>query len=94
MRSVPQIEPVSQLQKNYRVVLDQLAAGPVVLSSQGRATAVVVSVADWDDREARLRMLEALHEARRVEALTNEAGSWIPWASTKAKAKANAAVAD
>jgi hypothetical protein len=44
--------------------------------------------------EARLKMLEALHEARQIEARTDKADAWIPWQQTKARMNADAAMGD
>ena len=92
--AVTQVEPVTQLQRNYQVVLDQLENGPVVLSKSGRAAAVVLSVTDYDRQVQRLRRLEAIVEAHKLEAAANEAGTWIPWETTKARMATHAAVAD
>lgn len=92
MAVLTQVEPVTQLQRNYQVVLDQLPNGPVVLSKSGRAAAVVLSVAEYDRQVERLRRLEATVEGLRFEAAANQAGTWIPWETTKARI--NAAMAD
>lgn len=70
MQPIPQIEPVSQLQRNYKVLFDKLPDGPVILSSQGRAAAVLVSVADWDQAATRRYTqdeVNALLEAQRAK---------------------------
>lgn len=55
---VTQIEPVTQLQRKYQVVIDKAANGPVILSQAGRAAAVVLSVAEFDRMQNQIAMLE------------------------------------
>jgi hypothetical protein len=59
-----------------------------------KARAVLVSIKQWNEMEARLKMLEALHEARQIEARTDQAGAWIPWQQTTARMKADAGMGD
>lgn len=90
--AITQVEPVTQLQRSYQAVLDKTANGPVVLSRAGRAAAVVLSVADYDRQVERLRKLESIVEGLRQEQAADQAGTWIPWETTKARI--NAAMAD
>ena len=58
MNTVPQIESVTNLQRNYKALFGMLDKGPVVLSQASRAAAVLVSVTEWDRRAKRLAYLE------------------------------------
>jgi hypothetical protein len=60
MNTVPQIEPVTNLQRSYRTLFAKLDKGPVVLSQASRAAAVLVSVEEWDWRAQRLAYLERI----------------------------------
>jgi len=60
MMSIPQIEPVTTLQRNYKSLIAKLAHGPVILSQASRAAAVLVSLAEWDRQAKRLAYLERL----------------------------------
>jgi prevent-host-death family protein len=55
---ITQVEPVTQLQRDYQVVLDKLDAGPVVLSRKGKAAAVVLSVDEYDRMRGQIAKLE------------------------------------
>jgi len=56
--ALTQVEPVTQLQRNYQPIFEKLANGPVVLSRAGRAAAVLMSVEDYDRQAERLALLE------------------------------------
>lgn len=91
---VPQIVPVSDMSHKQQAVLAMADKEPVILAQRSRARAVLVSIKQWNEIEARLKMLEALHEARRIEARTDKAGAWIPWQQTKARMQADAEMDD
>lgn len=63
MMRVPQMEPITNLQRAYQAVLAKLASGPVVLSNYGRAAAVLVSVEEWDRQADELDRLKRLVQA-------------------------------
>ena len=77
MERVPQIEPISHMKHRYNEVLQQLEAGPVVLTQHGRAAAVVVHPGQWnatlDERE---NLLDALAALRAELALALGKASW------------------
>lgn len=68
--------------------------GPVLILSRQQPKGVLVNPDQWNAMAARLKMLEAIHEARKIEALANEAGTWIPWEQTKAGMKIDGTLAD
>ena len=54
MLAIPQIEPVTSLQRRYREIFQMLENGPVILTHNGRPAAVMVSVSEWTDMAAEL----------------------------------------
>lgn len=88
MNALPQIEPITKLQRDHGSILEMLANGPVVLTQHSRPAAVMVAPDQWDSIAKRLQMLETVAEARRIEAIANETGTWIPWEETKKRMKA------
>ena len=70
MQAIPQIEPVTRLQREWRSLFDKLSSGPVVLSNQGRAAAVLVSVDEWNraaERQFTQEDINALLAAQRAK---------------------------
>jgi prevent-host-death family protein len=86
---VPPIVPVSDMSHKQQAILAMADKEPVILAQRSKARAVLVSIKHWNELEARLKLLEALHEARQIEARTDQAGAWVPWEQTKARLKAN-----
>lgn len=79
MSQVLQTEPITQLQRNYNIVLERLAAGPVLLLQRSSLAAVMVSPDQWNAMNAELetyrserrftkREMEALLAAKDIEA--------------------------
>lgn len=60
MNTVPQIEPVTRMQRDHKELLAMTGNGPVILAQNSRAAAVLVSVEEWDRRAKRLDYLERL----------------------------------
>jgi len=59
---MPQIEPVTNLSRDYREIFNKLADGPVFLAQRSRPAAVLLSVDDYKAMVARLEYLEDLAE--------------------------------
>ena len=89
MQTLQQTAPISDMRKDQDAVLSMMANGPVILMARSRPKAVIVDPDEWNAIAQRLKMLETLNEARRIEALANAQDSWIPWEATKARMKAN-----
>lgn len=70
---VTQVEPVTRLQRDHAAILAQLPKGPVILSSRGKATAVMLSVDDYD----RMRHQIAMYERQFAGDLAKEVGEWL-----------------
>jgi prevent-host-death family protein len=66
MEHVPQIVPISEMKLNQPDVLEKLNAGPVILASRSKATAVLVSVQQW---ERMVTYIEDLEDALAVAKL-------------------------
>ena len=94
MQKLQQTAPISDLRKDQDSILSMMENGPVILMSRSRPKAVIVDPDEWNAIAQRLRMLETINEARRIEATANEQGTWIPWEETKARMQADATVED
>lgn len=70
---VTQVEPVTRLQRDHAAVLAQLPKGPVILSSRGKAAAVILSVDDYD----RMRHQIAMYERQIAGDIAKEADDWL-----------------
>ena len=67
----PQIVPISDLRLRHTEVVAMLEQGPVFLAQRSKATAVLVSVGEWNaiaNQLKRLQQLELLVEAKRNKA--------------------------
>jgi PHD/YefM family antitoxin component YafN of YafNO toxin-antitoxin module len=63
MIRTPQIEPVSQMAKDYKKILAKLESGPVFLAQRSRPAAVMVSPIQWDEMTAELSRLRRIIQA-------------------------------
>ena len=66
MISVPQIESVTGLSRDYKVIFAKLEKGPVFLAQRSKPAAVLLSVRDYEKMVDRLKELELLVEAKRI----------------------------
>lgn len=74
---IPQTVPISELRRQQDKILKMAEVAPVVLMSRSEPAGVLVSPQEWNQIVERLRLLEALQEARR-NIVQNDAGqSWI-----------------
>ena len=64
--TIPQIEPVTSLSRNYRSVFEKLTKGPVFLAQRSRPAAVLLSLNEYERITKRLRHLELLMESKRI----------------------------
>lgn len=55
-----QTEPITQLQRNYNIVLDRLPVGPVMLLQRSSLAAVMVSPEQWNAMTAELERLRRI----------------------------------
>jgi prevent-host-death family protein len=65
MQPAPQVEPVSNLQRNTPAILRKLDKGPVFLSQRGTLAAAIVSIAEWDQIAHELKRLRRALEMDR-----------------------------
>lgn len=68
MIQAPQIEPVSNLIRNYLAIFAKLKNGPVFLAQRSKPAAVLVSLDEWTETANRLAQLEGLLASKRVVA--------------------------
>jgi prevent-host-death family protein len=70
IRSVPPIRPLSSLRQDQDSILNTMDKEPVILSPRGRERAVLVSVEQWNQMVALLKMYQGIWraEANRVQA--------------------------
>lgn len=66
MIQAPQIEPISNLIRDYLAIFAKLKNGPVFLAQRSKPAAVLVSVEEWTATANRLAQLEGLLESKRV----------------------------
>jgi PHD/YefM family antitoxin component YafN of YafNO toxin-antitoxin module len=74
MDRIPHTMPISDLRSKQAAVLEELNQGPVLLTKQGRAAAVLVHPDYWNQLAALLEELEdiAVAEQRLAEAQEDE----------------------
>ena len=65
MQQSPQVEPVSNLQRNTPAILRKLEKGPVFLSQRGTLAAAIVSIQEWDQIASELKRLRRALEMDR-----------------------------
>jgi PHD/YefM family antitoxin component YafN of YafNO toxin-antitoxin module len=66
MIQAPQIEPVSNLIRDYRTLFAKLKLGPIFLAQRSKPAAVLVSVEQWRQIARRLAEAEGALAAKRV----------------------------
>jgi PHD/YefM family antitoxin component YafN of YafNO toxin-antitoxin module len=64
--NMPQIEPVTGLSRDYKMIFAKLEKGPVFLAQRSKPAAVLLSVRDYEQMVERLKQLELLVEAKRI----------------------------
>ncbi|GIK71948.1 MAG: hypothetical protein BroJett021_09360 [Chloroflexota bacterium] len=74
---IPQTAPISALRRDQDKILKMAEIAPVVLMSRSEPAAVLVSPQEWNQIVERLRVLDALREARRNIAQNNANQSWV-----------------
>ncbi len=74
---IPQTAPISAFRRQQDKILKMTEAAPVVLMSRSEPAAVLVSPQEWNQIVERLRVLDALHEARRNIAQNDANQSWV-----------------
>jgi prevent-host-death family protein len=77
MQAVHQTIAAGDLKANPNEAFAMLAEGPVVVLSRAMPKAVLVSVDEWNRIANRLKLLEALVEAQRIEARNEANQTWV-----------------
>jgi prevent-host-death family protein len=68
MNEAPQMATVADLRHKHLEVFIKLRKGPVIIAQCSQPAAVLVSVEQWDALVQRIKRLELLAEARRINA--------------------------
>lgn len=67
MHPLPHAAPISDMHNHQAQILSLAQSGPVMLTARGRTAAVLLSPEKWNSIAVRLRNLELLLEAKRIE---------------------------
>jgi hypothetical protein len=57
MQKAPQVEPISNLQREHTAILRMLDNGPVFLSQRGTLAAALISIGEWNRIVERMESL-------------------------------------
>ena len=74
---IPQTIPISELRRQQDKILKMAESAPVVLMSRSEPAGVLVSPQEWNRIVNRLKLLEALQEARRNIARNDANNTWV-----------------
>ena len=85
MNELYQTIAAGDLKANTNEAFAMAEKGPVVVLSRATPKAVLVSPDEWNRIAKRLKMLEALQEAQRIEARNDANQSWVSSAEMKAR---------
>lgn len=85
MNELYQTIAAGELKANTNEAFAMAAKGPVVILSKATPKAVLVSPDEWNRIARRLRMLETLQEAHRIEARNDANDSWVSSAEMKGR---------
>jgi prevent-host-death family protein len=85
MHELYQTIAAGDLKANTNNAFAMAARGPVVVLSRATPKAVLVAPEEWNRIAERLKMLEALVEAQRIEARNEANQSWVT--STEMRAR-------
>ena len=77
MQAVPQTIAAADLHAKTNEAFAMLAEGPVIVLGSAEPKAVLVSVDEWNRIASRLKLLEALVEAQRIEARNDVNQTWV-----------------
>ena len=77
MQAVHQTIAAGDLKAKPAEAFAMLAEGPVVVLGKAEPKAVLVSVDEWNRIAKRLKLLEALVEAQRIQARNEANQSWV-----------------
>ena len=67
--TMPQIEPVTKLSRDYKTIFAKLSNGPVFLAQRSKPAAVLLSVQEY---EALLSQIQPAEDVARADALSDE----------------------
>ena len=85
MHELYQTIAAGDLKSNTNEAFEMAENGPVVVLSKATPKAVLVAPEEWNRIAKRLKMLDALLEAQRIEQRNNENNSWVSSAEMRTK---------
>lgn len=85
MHELYQTIAAGELKSNTNAAFEMAEKGPVIILSKATPKAVLVAPDEWNRIAKRLRILEALQEAQRIETRNNADNSWVTSAELKAR---------
>jgi len=83
MHEIYQTMAAGELKANTNEAFTLAQKGPVIILSRATPRAVLVSPEEWNRIARRLKILEALQEAQRIETQNGAAASWVSSAEVK-----------
>lgn len=85
VRVVPEIVPLRHIQDRLATILEHLREGPVVLTSNDVAAAVMVEPETWNSLLAELEDLRDIVDALNAYQSSQQAGDARPWREIRAE---------
>ena len=85
MHELYQTIAAGDLKSNTNDAFQMAEHGPVIVLSKATPKAVLVSPDEWNRIARRLKMLDALLEAQRIEARNDANESWVSSAEMRAR---------
>lgn len=85
MHELYQTIAAGDLKSNTNGAFEMAEKGPVVVLSKATPKAVLVAPAEWNRIAKRLKMMDALLDAQRIEECNNANDSWVSSAEMRAK---------
>lgn len=85
MHELYQTIAAGELKANTNEAFARAEKGPVIILSRATPKAVLVSPGEWNRIAKRLKMLETLQEAHRIEARNDANDSWVSSAEMKGR---------
>lgn len=88
MQLVPQVQPITNMQRNYNHVVSLLDNGPVFLTQRSETTAVLIQPSQWNQLVRELENHRLLAESRRISARNDANDSWVDGEVVEARMRA------
>jgi len=85
MHELYQTMAAGELKANTNAAFTMAEKGPVIILSRATPKAVLVAPDEWNRIAERLKTLEALYEAHRIEMRNDADSSWVSSAEMRAR---------